>query len=68
MESSYKTDTADAETLLRLIQSIPAPKAEPVKLWLARVGAKKLDELTPAPLGTSIAELKQNRPPTTLTQ
>src|SRR3989338_1991067 len=31
----YKTDVADVETLLRLIQSIPSPKAEPIKLWLA---------------------------------
>ncbi len=34
-----------------------------MKLWLARVGAKKLEELTPVPLGTSIAELQQNKPP-----
>jgi DNA-damage-inducible protein D len=41
-----KTDAADSETLLRIIQSIPSPKAEPVKQWLARVGAKRLDEVT----------------------
>jgi len=40
------TDAADTETLLRIIQSIPSPKAEPVKQWLARVGAKRLDEVT----------------------
>lgn len=34
----YKTDVADTEQLFRLIQSIPSPKAEPFKLWLARVG------------------------------
>ena len=34
----YKTDVADTERLLRLIQSIPSPKAEPFKLWLAKVG------------------------------
>jgi hypothetical protein len=34
----YKTDVADPETLLRLIQSVPSPKAEPIKLWLAKVG------------------------------
>ena len=34
----YLTDVASAETLLRLIQSIPSPKAEPIKLWLAKVG------------------------------
>jgi hypothetical protein len=40
------TDTADVETLLRIIQSIPSPKAEPVKLWLARVGARRVEEIT----------------------
>jgi len=40
------TDAADAETLLRIIQSVPSPKAEPVKQWLARVGAKRLEEVT----------------------
>lgn len=39
------TDCADTETLLRLIQSIPSPKAEPFKQWLARVGAERLEEL-----------------------
>ena len=34
----YLTDVANAETVLRLIQSIPSPKAEPIKLWLAKVG------------------------------
>ena len=34
----YKTDVADTEQLLRIIQSIPSPKAEPFKLWLAEVG------------------------------
>ena len=38
------TDTADTETLLRLIQSVPSPKAEPFKLWLARVGYERLEE------------------------
>ena len=35
---SYLTDVATAETLLRLVQSAPSPKAEPIKLWLAKVG------------------------------
>ena len=39
------TDTADAETLLRLIQSIPSPKAEPIKLWLAKVGYERMQEM-----------------------
>ena len=38
------TDVADTETLLRLIQSIPSPNAEPFKLWLARVGYERLEE------------------------
>ena len=38
------TDVADTETLLRLIQSIPSPKAEPFKLWLARVGYERIEE------------------------
>lgn len=40
----YKTDVADTEQLLRIIQSIPSPKAEPFKLWLARVGRERIDE------------------------
>jgi len=39
-----ETDAADTETLLRLIQSIPSPNAEPFKLWLARVGYERLEE------------------------
>ncbi len=39
------TDAADAETILRLIQSIPSPKAEPFKQWLARVGVERLEEI-----------------------
>jgi hypothetical protein len=39
-----ETDVADTETTLRLIQSIPSPKAEPFKLWLARVGYERLEE------------------------
>ena len=38
------TDVADTEQLLRIIQSIPSPKAEPFKLWLARVGRERIDE------------------------
>ncbi|WP_298394266.1 Bro-N domain-containing protein [Flavobacterium sp.] len=41
----YKTDVADTEQLFRLIQSIPSPKAEPFKLWLAQVASERLDEL-----------------------
>lgn len=41
----YKTDVANPEQLFRLIQSIPSPKAEPFKLWLAEVGKQRLDQL-----------------------
>jgi len=41
----YQTDVADTEQLLRLIQSIPSPKAEPFKRWLARVGYERLEEI-----------------------
>lgn len=41
----YQTDVADTEQLFRLIQSIPSPKAESFKLWLARVAAERLDEM-----------------------
>lgn len=41
---SYLTDVADTETLFRLIQSIPSPKAEPFKMWLARVGYERVEE------------------------
>ena len=40
----YKTDVADTEQILRLIQSIPSKKAEPFKLWLAKVGKERIDE------------------------
>ena len=39
------TDTADSETMLRLIQSIPSPKAEPFKQWLAQVGDERIAEI-----------------------
>lgn len=41
----YLTDVATAETLLRLIQSVPSPKAEPLKLWLAKVGYERIQEM-----------------------
>ena len=41
----YKTDVLDTEGVLRLVQSIPSPKAEPFKLWLAKVGRERLDEI-----------------------
>jgi hypothetical protein len=41
---NYLTDVADTEQLLRLVQSIPSPKAEPLKQWLARVGYERIEE------------------------
>ena len=40
----YNTDVANTEQLLRIIQSVPSPKAEPFKLWLAQVGRERIDE------------------------
>ena len=40
------TDVATPETLLRLVQSVPSPKAEPIKLWLAKVGYERMQEMT----------------------
>ena len=41
----YKTDIADQEQLFRLIQSIPSPKAEPFKIWMASVASERFDEM-----------------------
>ena len=48
----YTTDCADAKGLLRIIQSIPSPKAEPFKQWLAQVGSDRLDEIENPELAT----------------
>jgi DNA-damage-inducible protein D len=45
------TDCATAQTLLRLVQSVPSPKAEPIKLWLAKVGYERLQEIADPSLG-----------------
>ena len=42
----YLTDVAVAETMLRIVQSVPSPKAEPIKLWLAKVGYERIKEMT----------------------
>ena len=41
----YATDTLDTKGILRLIESIPSPKAEPFKLWLANLGSERIDEV-----------------------
>lgn len=55
----YRTDAADVETILRLIQSIPSPNAEPLKLWLAKVGYERMQE-TIDPV-RSIERARENR-------
>lgn len=60
------TDCADTETIFRLLQSIPSPKAEPFKLWLARVGYQRVEETTDPELAINRAlntYLKQGRTP-----
>jgi hypothetical protein len=47
----YKTDVADTEQLFRLIQSIPSPKAEPFKMWIAKVASERLDEIADPEIG-----------------
>ena len=42
---SYSTDTLDTKGILRLIESVPSPKAEPFKLWLASLGSERIDEV-----------------------
>ncbi|WP_022819090.1 BRO-N domain-containing protein [Fusobacterium russii] len=41
----YKTDVADMQGIFRIIQTIPSPKAEPLKMWLAQVGKERIDEI-----------------------
>jgi len=47
----YKTDVADTEQLIRLIQSVPSPKAEPFKLWIAKVARERIDEIADPEIG-----------------
>jgi len=51
-EKFYETDCADTEILFRIIQSIPSPKAEPFKRWLARVGYERIQEIEDPELAT----------------
>ena len=56
-----KTDIADTEQLLRVIQSVPSPKAEPFKQWLAKVGAERLDQLQDPELSIQQAMMDYKR-------
>ena len=53
-----ETDAADAETMLRIVQSVPSPKAEPIKQWLARVGYERMKETVDPAL--SIGRAREN--------
>ncbi len=57
----YKTDVADTGQILRLIQSIPSPKAEPFKLWLAELGSRRLDQIQDPELSIDQAMLDYKR-------
>ncbi len=56
---SYLTDAADVETVFRLVQSIPSPKAEPFKLWLAKVGYERMQETVDPELAVARGRKKQ---------
>ena len=55
------TDVADTEQLLRIIQSVPSPKAEPFKTWLAKVGAQRLDQMQDPELSIQQAMMDYKR-------
>ncbi len=55
------TDVADTEQLLRIIQSVPSPKAEPFKTWLAKVGAERLDQMQDPELSIQQAMMDYKR-------
>lgn len=57
----YKTDVADTEQLFRIIQSIPSPKAEPFKLWLAEVAKQRIDQLQDPELSIEQAMIDYKR-------
>ena len=57
----YKTDCADVKGIFRIIQSIPSPKAEPFKLWIAQVAAERLDQMQDPELSIEQALLDYKR-------
>ena len=58
---SYKTDVADTEQLFRIIQSIPSPKAEPIKQWMAHVASERLDQIQDPELSIQQAMMDYKR-------
>ena len=57
----YNTDVMDTEQVLRLVQSIPSKKAEPFKLWLAKIGSERIDETIDPELSVDRAILSYRR-------
>ena len=57
----YRSDAADVETILRIIQSVPSPKAEPFKLWLAKVGYERLRETVDPEIALNRARINWQR-------
>ena len=58
---SYKTDVADTEQLFRIIQSIPSPKAEPIKQWMAHIAAERIDQIQDPELSIQQAMMDYKR-------
>ena len=58
---SYKTDVADTEQLFRIIQSIPSPKAEPIKQWIAHVASERIDQMQDPELSIQQAMMDYKR-------
>ena len=56
----YETDTANTETMFRIIQSVPSPKAEPFKRWLAKVGYERIQEIEDPEIATKRAKAIYN--------
>jgi len=57
----YKTDVANTDQLFRLIQSIPSPKAEPFKLWIAQIAKERLDQMQDPELSIDQAHFRNNQ-------
>ncbi|MGD9162054.1 MAG: BRO family protein [Desulfobacteraceae bacterium] len=57
------TDVADPETILRLVQSVPSPKAEPIKLWLAKVGYERMQDMADPSLSVDRARQLEGTDP-----
>ena len=61
MAKVIKTDVADTEQLFRIIQSVPSPKAEPIKQWMAHVAAERIDQMQDPELSIQQAMMDYKR-------